>query len=203
MNSDKLNQSFNIYFHDNFCDSNDESWKPETYIKSGEFNNLKDVITFIDNYITSRSRIINIHQYRICFFANGFHPALETYKGKLNEDYGEFRIAIKYGMIYNFLKSESSQWNPKVFWQTYENIPEVFKTMIILFSKININEFNLAGLSLIMKQDIVEFRWLMHTFDKDKYEKIKTLISNCMEYLIYYKKCPKTIKCYDFNYNQF
>ena len=199
--SDKLKQPFYIYFHDNFCDARDESWKPETYIKSGEFTTYKDINTFIDNYVTNKTKLINFHQYRICFFAEDFHPTIETYKGENNKDFGEFRIAIKFGMIHNFLKSESQAWSPKIFWQTYENIPIVFKNMIILFTTINLNDYNLAGLTLIMKQDIVEFRWFMHTYEEDKYEKIKRLIKSLMMYLIEKDICPKTVKCYDFHHN--
>ena len=60
--------------------------------------------------------------------------------------------------IYSFLNNLSEPWKPKVFWSTYENIPEVFKSMILLFTNIDLNNYNLAGLSLIMKQDIVEFK---------------------------------------------
>lgn len=198
-----LKQTFNIYFHNNFCGSDNESWIPETYIKSGEFKTVKEVERFIDFYITNKTRIINIHQYRIGFFASGYHPSLDTYKGKNNVDYGEFRIAIKYANIYNLLNNVSEQWKPKVFWNTYENIPEVFKLMILLFINIDLNEYNLAGLSLIMKQDIVEFRWLMHTKEEDKYNKSKELIRSFINYLYVNNKCPKFVKCYDFEHNLF
>lgn len=198
-----LKQTFNIYFHNNFCGSDNESWIPETYIKSGEFKTVKEVERFIDLYITNKTRIINIHQYRIGFFASGYHPSLDTYKGKNNVDYGEFRIAIKYANIYNLLNNVSEQWKPKVFWNTYENIPEVFKLMILLFINIDLNEYNLAGLSLIMKQDIVEFRWLMHTKEEDKYNKAKELIRSFINYLYVNNKCPKFVKCYDFEHNLF
>lgn len=198
-----LKQTFNIYFHNNFCGSDNESWTPETYIKSGDFKTVKEVERFIDFYITNKTRIINIHQYRIGFFASGYHPSLDTYKGKNNIDYGEFRIAIKYANIYNLLNNVSEQWKPKVFWNTYENIPEVFKLMILLFINIDLNEYNLAGLSLIMKQDIVEFRWLMHTREEDKYNKAKELIRSFINYLYVNNKCPKFVKCYDFEHNLF
>lgn len=198
-----LKQTFNIYFHNNFCGSDNESWIPETYIKSGDFKTVKEVERFIDLYITNKTRIINIHQYRIGFFASGYHPSLDTYKGKNNVDYGEFRIAIKYANIYNLLNNVSEQWKPKVFWNTYENIPEVFKLMILLFINIDLNEYNLAGLSLIMKQDIVEFRWLMHTKEEDKYNKAKELIRSFINYLYVNNKCPKFVKCYDFEHNLF
>ena len=198
-----LKQTFNIYFHNNFCGSDNESWTPETYTKSGDFKTVKEVERFIDFYITNKTRIINIHQYRIGFFASGYHPSLDTYKGKNNVDYGEFRIAIKYANIYNLLNNVSEQWKPKVFWNTYENIPEVFKLMILLFINIDLNEYNLAGLSLIMKQDIVEFRWLMHTREEDKYNKAKELIRSFINYLYVNNKCPKFVKCYDFEHNLF
>ncbi len=198
-----LKQSFNVYFHNNFCEPTDESWKPETYLKSDEFKTIKEVNKFIDLYITNKSKVINIHQYRIAFFASGYHPSLDTYKGKNNVDFGEFRIAIKYANVYSFLNNLSEPWKPKVFWSTYENIPEVFKSMILLFTNIDLNNYNLAGLSLIMKQDIVEFRWLMHTYDEEKYNKTKELIRTLINYLYVKGKCPKFVKCYDFNHNMF
>ena len=196
-----LKQPFYIYFHDNFCDAKDENWTMETYIKSGEFKTYSDVMSFIDNYITNGIKMINYHQYRICFFANGFHPALDFYKGELNKDFGEFRIAIKFGMINNYLNSDSKEWKPTIFWQTYNNIPEVFKNMIILFTAINLDDYNLAGLTLVMKKDIVEFRWFIHTYEEEKYEKVKKLIKGLMTYLIENQKCPKTVKCYDLQHN--
>lgn len=198
MSDKKLKQNFTIYFHDNFCDNNPENWNLESYIKSGEFETYKSVVSFVEKYILNKSKIINIHQYRICFFAGNNTPVLESYEGKINEDFGEFRIAIKFGMVYNVL-SEDLKWDPRIFWTTYENIPEIIKQMIFLFIQLDLTEFKLAGLSFIMKQDVAEFRWLVS--DKDKVEEVKKLLKGFMNYLVSLRLCPKTVKCYDFHHN--
>lgn len=193
-----LKSNFVIYFHDNICSSDDEQWKPETYHKSGEFKTTTEIYDFIDNYLNKKNKILNIHQYRVCFFDSSFNPSLDTYKGELNQDFGEFRIAIKYGLIYNSIKNQNHKWQPKVFWNTYENIPIIFKNMILLFINLDLKSYNLAGFSLVMKQDVVEFRWLMYEYNEDKYEKIKTLISLFINNQIQNENCPRQVKCYGF-----
>lgn len=193
-----LNNEFIIYFHDNICSPLDENWKPETYYKSGTFSTYNDVYNFIDNYLNKKNKILNIHQYRVGFFDSSFNPALETYKGELNKDYGEFRIAIKYGLIYNSIKNKENKWQPRVFWNVYENIPDIFKNTILLFANIDLKAYKLAGFSLIMKQDVVEFRWLMYEYKEEIYEELKKFIRLFINNQIENNKCPKQVKCYGF-----
>lgn len=193
-----LKSNFVVYFHDNHCSPMDEDWKPETYFKSDEFKTYNDVYNFIDNYLNKKNKILNIHQYRISFFDSLYNPSIDLYDGVINQDFGEFRIAIKYGLIYNSIKNQNNKWQPKVFWNTYENIPTIFKNLILLFINLDLKFYNLAGFTLIMKQDVVEFRWLMYKYEKDKYEKIKTLIRLFINNQINNETCPKQVKCYGF-----
>lgn len=189
---------FNIYFHDNLSNK----WTEDSFIKSNNFKNIKDIEQFINYCITkNKSRVLNIHQYRMSFFDSNYHPLLETFKGEKDKDFGELRIAIKFGNINSLLKSDE-KWNPKIYWQTYENIPKVIKDTILLFSTIDLKEYNLAGFTVIMKQDIIEFRWLIYKID-DKYEKIKELARQFINYQIKKKNCPIQTRCNGIHFEQF
>ena len=43
----------------------------------------------------------------------------------------------------------------------------------------------------------------MHTYDEEKYNKTKELIRTLINYLYVKGKCPKFVKCYDFNHDMF
>ena len=87
---------FNIYFHDNLSNV----WTEDSFIKSDNFKNIKDIEQFINYCISkNKSRVLNIHQYRLSFFDSNYHPLLETFKGEKDKDFGELRIAIKFGIF--------------------------------------------------------------------------------------------------------
>lgn len=189
---------FKVYFHDNSV----LNWENDSYVISDVFDNKKDIEQFI-NYCFSnnKTRILNIHQFRMSFYDINYFPSLESFKGEKNKDFGEIRIAIKYGNINNQLNTNDN-WNPKIYWQTYENIPNIIKDTIIFFSSIDLKLYNLAGFSVIMKQDVIEIRWMIYKID-EKYEKTKELVRQFINFEIMKKHCPYQTRCNGINFEQF
>ena len=77
---------FNVYFHDNLSNE----WTEDSFIKSDNFKNIKDIEQFINYCISkNKSRVLNIHQYRLQYNLRLWYAAPQS-KNKCSPKHGNW-----------------------------------------------------------------------------------------------------------------
>lgn len=175
---------------------NEKDWSMDNFIKSDIILDVNDIGGFINYAIRNpTTRIINIHDFAFYMFRNGYSFLSEDYESKglvKCKDFGEIRIRYKFGNINYYVTHEDKPWAATYNEKTYNNMYKFFEDILSLLCVINMDDYNFAGISVRLKDDMTLFKLFVYQYDEKKYEKAKLLVKSFIEHERRLNQCPYT-----------